>query len=158
MRFLVYLQQTVAVSCEYFTNSRKMDHREIVPCVRIGHFPFRGAVVTRSVAYFLQRFPEWSSGEADQHPDNGRICDVLHQHFMGSRIQLYTAKTGAIGYTYSDPFRGVYRHCAGFFRYAVLFTFPFSSSMEDLVGAGFPFLAGAIKASAGLVALLTSRK
>ncbi|NLR65346.1 hypothetical protein HGH92_13590 [Chitinophaga varians] len=30
--------------------------------------------------------------------------------------------------------------------------FLFSSSMEDLVGAGFPFVGGAIIASAGLIA------
>lgn len=37
----------------------------------------------------------------------------------------------------------------------MLFCLPFlfSSSMEDLVGAGFPFLGGAIMASAGLIAL-----
>ena len=31
--------------------------------------------------------------------------------------------------------------------------FLFSSSMTDLVGAGFPFLSGAVIASAGLIAL-----
>ncbi|WP_343744769.1 hypothetical protein [Chitinophaga sp.] len=31
--------------------------------------------------------------------------------------------------------------------------FLFSSSMKDLVGAGFPFVGGAIIASAGLIAL-----
>lgn len=37
----------------------------------------------------------------------------------------------------------------------MLFCLPFlfSSSMADLVGAGFPFLGGAVIASAGLIAL-----
>ncbi|QHS59355.1 hypothetical protein [Chitinophaga agri] len=54
---------------------------------------------------------------------------------------------------------GVYTAiAAGSFGMLFCLPFLFSSSMEDLVGAGFPFLAGVIMASAGLVALLTSRK
>lgn len=42
---------------------------------------------------------------------------------------------------------------SGIFGMVFCLPFLFSSSMEDLVGAGFPFLAGAILAGAGLIAL-----
>lgn len=47
---------------------------------------------------------------------------------------------------------------AGVFGMLFCLPFLFSSSMEDLVGAGFPFLGGAVIAGAGLIALSNLKK